>query len=331
MEKKLQSVSIVGPGKVGLAFARALHSRGYPLVALVFRQQYKAQEFSQDGRDSYRSRGFSFPKTALLSFDNLSELPKSDLIFITTPDDVIEQTAKRLAALGRPLVNVQDDGFPGAVLHTSGALSSEALAPLAGRQCQVGSIHPLVSISNPFPDADLFRGAYFSVEGDTMAVTYAEMIIKSLSAHIIHIKTDRKALYHVAAVMASPHLVALFDLAVELLVYSGVKSDDARKILLPLVQSTINNLQPHDQSGYPRSLSSALTGTFARGDVGTVERHLKALSTGTPKPPREALEVYRLLGLRSLQLAKSRGLEPKKIREITKLLKVQKPKPSKKR
>lgn len=174
----------------------------------------------------------------------------------------------------------------------------------------------------PFSDpaAVLFRDAYFCVEGDKMAVTYAETIIRDLHANSIHIKTDRKALYHAAAVMASPHLVALFDLAVELLVTSGVESDDARKILLPLVQSTINNLYPDGPGNHSRDISSALTGTFARGDVGTVELHLKALTNGNPKPPPEALEVYRLLGLHSLQLAKRQGLDARKISKITKLL-----------
>jgi len=310
--KTRPSISIIGPGKVGQALAQALQSLGYPVLALVFHNRKKVQEFSQSSRSS-------FPKTALLSFDDLSKLPKSDLILITTPDDVIEKAAKKLAGLGRPLVNSTagaSASYRGAVLHTSGALSSEILAPLASRRCQVGSIHPLVSVTNRSTEAAVFKGAYFCVEGEKIAVSYAERIIRDLRGKSIHISTDRKALYHAAAVMASPHLVALFDLAVELLSLAGVASADARKIFLPLVESTVRNLQTSDPS-------VALTGTFARGDVGTVKRHLKALSEGKPKPPAEALEVYKLLGLRSLQLARSAGLDPKKIKEITKLLKGQ--------
>ena len=311
---KKRSVIIIGVGKVGRALAHALQSLGHPIIALVFRNQEKVQKFSKSGRSS-------FPTAALLSFEDLSELPASDLIFITTPDDVIEETVNKLAALKRPLVNLQKAplaGFPGAVLHTSGALSSEILAPLASRRCQVGSIHPLVSVTDRAPDAAVFAGAYFCVEGEKMAVIYAEWIIRDLGAQSIHIRTDHKALYHAAAVIASPHLVALFDLAVELLINSGVKQEDARKMLLPLVESTVKNLRASDPA-------SALTGTFARGDVGTVARHLQALAEGNPKPPPDALEVYKLLGLRSLQLAKKRGLDPKKISEIRKLLKGSKP------
>jgi predicted short-subunit dehydrogenase-like oxidoreductase (DUF2520 family) len=308
------SVSIIGPGKVGQAFAHAFQSLGYSIVALVFRSREKVQHFSEQGRSF-------FPKTVLLALDDLGKLPKSDLIFITTPDDAIKQIAKKLAALKRPLVNSRGSGIfemPGAILHTSGALSSKILAPWLSRPlCQVGSIHPLVSVNFTDPATATFDGAYFCVEGEKMAVIYAEEIIRDLGAHSVRIKTDRKALYHAAAVMASPHLTALFDLAVELLIVSGVKQEDAQKIFLPLVESTVKNLRTSDPAG-------ALTGTFARGDVGTVERHLAALSEGKPKLPAEALEIYKLLGLRSLELAKKRGLDPTKISEITKLLKASK-------
>ena len=318
-QKLRQSISIIGPGKVGQALAHALQSLGYPIVALVFRNQEKVQKFSEYGRSS-------FPETKLLAFDDLGKLPKSDLIFITTPDDAIAETVQQLAALGRALVNLQKrplSRFPGAILHTSGALSSEILAPLAiPSACQVGSIHPLVSVTAGTPDASVFAGAYFCVEGEKMAVIYAEWIIRELGAQSIHIRTDRKALYHAAALMASPHLAALFDLAVELLIESGVKQEDAQKMFLPLVESTVKNLRTSDPAG-------ALTGTFARGDVETVKHHLKALTKGNPKLPAEALEIYKLLGLRSLELAKKRGLDPTKISEITKLLKGKTPKPAK--
>jgi predicted short-subunit dehydrogenase-like oxidoreductase (DUF2520 family) len=182
--------------------------------------------------------------------------------------------------------------------------------PLTAAGFSVGSIHPLVAIDQADGDAVL-RGAFYCIEGHKVAVSFARSIALDLGGTPIRIKPEHKALYHAAAVMASPHLIALFDLAVELMVVSGVKWADARKMLLPLVDSTVKNL-------HARAPSSALTGTFARGDSGTVARHLKALSKGTP---HEALEVYKLLGLRSLQLAKESGLDPKKIKQITKLLK----------
>lgn len=235
---------------------------------------------------------------------DLARLPVTDIILITTPDDAIAETAAGLA-------KVQKGAGRRAVMHTSGALSSDALAPLAG--FSVASIHPLAAI-DPADGDDALRGAFFCIEGQTPAVGLAKSIAVDLGGTPIIINSKQKALYHAAALMASPHLIALFDLAVELMVSSGVKWADARKMLLPLIESTVNNLKA-------RPPATALTGTFARGDIGTVERHLRVLTKANLKVPPDALEIYRLLGLRSLELAKKNGLDPKKIKQITKLLK----------
>jgi predicted short-subunit dehydrogenase-like oxidoreductase (DUF2520 family) len=175
-------------------------------------------------------------------------------------------------------------------------------------------MHPLVSVTDRDPRT-VFEGAYFCVEGEKRAVIYAEQIVRDLGGTSFRTKTDAKALYHAAAVIASPHLVALFDLAVELLTKTGVPPVDARKVLLPLVESTVKNLLAAEPS-------TALTGPFARGDVSTIERHLKALSKGKAKLPSDALGIYKLLGLRSLQLARKSGLDPKRAKQIRELLRL---------
>jgi predicted short-subunit dehydrogenase-like oxidoreductase (DUF2520 family) len=292
---KRPTVAIIGIGRVGHAFANALQCAGYPISALVFR----------DAASALKSRKrfplTTFPDNVFLGSEQLDLLPATDVLLITTPDDVVSEIVHKAAAL--------IDGGGRAVMHTSGALSSEVLGPLASAGFSVASIHPLVAV-DPAHGVTALRGAFYCIEGQRRAVSLAKSIALDLGGTPILIKPEQKALYHLAALMASPHLVALFDLALELMVLSGVKREDARKMLLPLVESTVKNL-------HAREPSAALTGTFARGDIGTVERHLKALSKKTPPG---ALEVYKLLGLRSLQLAKSNGLDPKKARQIAKLL-----------
>jgi predicted short-subunit dehydrogenase-like oxidoreductase (DUF2520 family) len=152
-------------------------------------------------------------------------------------------------------------------------------------------------------------GAFYCIEGDSTAVRSATAIVRDLNGKAFTIKPERKALYHAAAVMASPHLVALFDVALQMLVSCGLKSTEAQRVLMPLVQSTVNNLKQ-------TSPEKALTGTFARGDVATVQRHLKALSS---KQLTEALEIYKLLGVHSLSMAKE-NLDPDIAEQIRKLL-----------
>jgi len=110
--------------------------------------------------------------------------------------------------------------------------------------------------------------------------------------------------------MASGHLTALFDLATEMLAVCGLKPSFAREVLMPLVESAVKNLKTS-------APEEALTGTFARGDVATVRRHLAALSR---KELAEALEVYKLLGRHSVKLAKKNGLDVHVLEQIRKLL-----------
>jgi predicted short-subunit dehydrogenase-like oxidoreductase (DUF2520 family) len=295
--KPKPTISIIGAGRLGTALALALTSKGYPIRALAARRAAHARKaIALSGLPSH---------TLALGADQLEQLPPSDLVLITTPDDVISNIAQTFASLGR------SSRRRSTFLHTSGALSSAVLAPLSKRGFNTGSLHPLISVSDPRTGAEALSGAFFCVEGDSAAVRSAKAMVRDLKGHAFTIKSESKALYHAAAVMSSPHLVALFDLAVQMLVSCGLKAREAQQVLTPLVQSTVNNLK---QS----SPEKALTGTFARGDVDTVQRHLKALA---PKQPAEALEIYKLLGLHSLQLAARRGLDPKLAAQIKNALK----------
>jgi predicted short-subunit dehydrogenase-like oxidoreductase (DUF2520 family) len=93
----------------------------------------------------------------------------------------------------------------------------------------------------------------------------------------------------------------------------GLSPKGAREVLLPLLESTVNNLKASDPA-------KALTGTFARGDLATVKKHLAALSELSRDGHNEALETYRLLGLHSLKLAEKNKLDPQLLEQIRKLL-----------
>jgi predicted short-subunit dehydrogenase-like oxidoreductase (DUF2520 family) len=292
-QRRKPSVSIVGAGRLGQALAIALRSSDYPVKALVARRgahARKAAALIQNREEPILA----------LSADDLHQLPPSDLILITTPDDAIESTAKGLAN------SRKHDRKGQTVLHTSGALSSDVLSSLAELGFHTGSLHPLVSINEPRAGSKALCGAFYCLEGDKSALQLAHMIVRDLKGTSFSIQAKDKALYHAAAVMASGHFVALFDLATEMLAACGMNQKSAQRILMPLVESTVNNLK---DSGPDQ----ALTGTFARGDLATVERHLEALSR---KQFAEELKVYRLLGLRSIQLAGKTGVDPQILKQI---------------
>ena len=266
--------------------AIALAKNGHTIENLVARKIENAQ----------RVAAVINPKPELLSSNELSEI-SSETILITTQDFEIEDAARQLAE------KLKHKPF---VFHTSGSLSSDILQTLKDAGCRIGSIHPLVSISDAVLGAKRFADVYFCVEGDAESVAVAEKIVSSLNGKSFRVATEYKTLYHASAVTASGHLVALIDVAIEMLGKCGLDETDAREIFLPLIKSTVENLQT-------QTTSAALTGTFSRADVKTVENHLKILRENVST---EAVEIYVQLGMRSAHLAERQGANPAKLAEI---------------
>jgi len=279
--KEKPKVAIIGAGRLGTALAVALAAKGYAIRALVARRVESARKAATlVGKAATLLDG----NVAALAAKHIGSLPDADLFLISVPDDQIARVARDLSALRlarKPTA-----------LHTSGALSSEVLSSLAAQGWNVGSVHPLISV----PDAKApIHGAFWSVEGDRRAVRLAKTLVRDLDGTSFSIRTAEKPLYHAAAVMTSGNVTALFDVALEMLVECGLTRKTARQVLQPLLVSTVHNLQTKDPS-------EALTGTFSRGDVETVKRHLAALKRHKLDA---ALELYRLLGKQSLKLTKN--------------------------
>jgi predicted short-subunit dehydrogenase-like oxidoreductase (DUF2520 family) len=294
------SVSIIGAGRLGSALALALSAHGYHLEAVVAKRLSHA-------RQAARLMG---GRPLALSSRQLDRLPTSDILFITTPDDAIGEAAAQIAAAIESRSLKQGRRRAQTALHASGALSSSLLQSLRDKGFATGSLHPLVSVSDPVQGALSLSSAYFCLEGSTTALRVARRIVRALGAQSFSLSADSKALYHAAAVMASGHINALFDIATEMLSRCGLSEERARTVLLPLLKSTLENLSTSDPA-------HALTGTFARADAATVRRHLAALRS--QRIP-EALAAYALLGKRSLQLAATAGARPDALQEIARLL-----------
>ena len=288
------TVSIIGAGKLGTALAVALSATGCAVESVVSRRIQKAR----------RAARLIGPETHAYTLAQLSDLPPSKILFITTPDDAIESVAAQLAG------SIKSSGRGRVALHASGALSSEALISLRAIGFHTGSMHPLISVSDPLAGALNLGLGHFCVEGQPQAVRVARSLVRSLGGRSFSISTRDKALYHAAAVMSSGHMVALFDIATEMLKRCGLTARQATEALLPLLTSTVENLT-HNSPG------SALTGTFARADTETVVKHLTALR-GTKK--RDAIAAYTLLGMRSLQLARENGADRTNVNQIKHIL-----------
>lgn len=321
------SVTIIGAGRLGTALACALAACGYSISAVVTRRR----------QHSARAQALISARPPAFTFAQLDQLPESDLLLITTPDAAIAATASRLAQSFRksslsPTSSLSCNSSPGTMspkqpiaLHASGALSSEELADLRDVGFAVGSLHPLISVSDPLIGAKSLRRAFYCLEGEARAVRLAKRMVRDLGGHSFTIGASRKALYHAAAVMTSGHVVALFGFAAELLRDCGLTERTAHGVLVPLLRSTLENLST-------QSPARALTGPFARADIATVRKHVAALSAAarSTQSIEDAVEVYTLLGRRSLQLAKQTNRNAVGLKEIARLLEEAQGKSSKK-
>ncbi len=309
--RALRTVAIIGAGRLGTVLGRALTKAGYEIKIAVARRPAHAQRAARAiGRKVIPLAAKDLKQITpeqLKIFDSIA------LFLITTPDDQIGAVSERLSALIRH--STRSNWKPNVnktILHSSGALSSEILEPLREAGFSTGSLHPLVSISDPLSNPEIFAGVFFCLEGDSRALRTAERIVHRLGGHSFTLRGRMKPLYHAAAVTTSGHVVALFDIALEMLSHCGLKSRKAQRILLPLLQSTLTNLA----SKVP---AKALTGTFSRADVATARRHLAALQAEGLK---DALSAYLLLGRRSTELARKSGASKENLAAIKRLLRL---------
>jgi predicted short-subunit dehydrogenase-like oxidoreductase (DUF2520 family)/enamine deaminase RidA (YjgF/YER057c/UK114 family) len=239
------------------------------------------------------------PPGVELAIDGSAALGSARLVLIATPDDVVTSVAERLASAGAI-------GAQHAVLHMSGLLDRSALAPLASTGAALGSFHPLQTIVDPATAADRLRGAYAGIEGDERAIAAGRELAETLSMVPVTLDAGSKPLYHAGAVFAANYTTVVAQVAERLALSAGIPKDAAARLYVPLLLGAVGNLA---DLGAVR----ALTGPIRRGDVDTVQAHLRAL-------PAEFKSLYRILGLAALELALEAGLPASAGRRVRALL-----------
>lgn len=282
----MRSVAIIGIGRVGGALALSLPAEKYRVSGMV----------SREWTDEVVALAKRIPTAVLVPPDDLAAGMQADIVFFCTQDGELRDAINEYKGW------VKD----ATVFHTSGSTSSSVLEGLLDSRNSIGSLHPLVSVSRPELGPERFRGAFFCVEGDPAAVQLGREIAADLGGKPFTIDTRFKTLYHASAVTAAGHVVALFDAAVEMMTKCGLSTEQSTEILLPLVGSSVDNMKQ-------QSTAAALTGTFARADAETLVRHLAALNeVGSD----ELLEIYLLLGERSLELAARQGVSAERLEKM---------------
>ena len=270
---------LAGPGRAGRAFARSWVAAGGRIAFVIVRGSSSSPRV---------------PETREVPLDEVGKSPETreaDVFVAAVSDDAIESLARNLA----PRFSCR------VALHLSGALSSQALAPLAERGAALGSLHPVRPFTGA-PDED-WRDAFVAVEGQPAAIEKATAIARAVGARPHTLTPSAKPLYHAAASLAAGGAAAVVSVAVEGWIAAGVPEATAREVLSGLAERAVAAVgrQP---------FSEAFTGAVARRDVGTVRAHTEALAAHP-----DAFDLYRALAEEILRRTHGRGKE-QEIRDV---------------
>jgi predicted short-subunit dehydrogenase-like oxidoreductase (DUF2520 family) len=205
---QIDSVQVIGSGRVGSAVEARLAERGTTLAA-----------------------------------------EEPDIVLLCVPDRAIAEVARTIER--GPWVG-----------HVSGATSLTALAPHERRF----SLHPLQTFVR-WRGPEQLDGAWAAVTGETgEARQIASGLAEILGLRPFELADEVRALYHAGAAVASNYLVTLYRAASTLVESAGAPPE----AVIPLMERTVAN-------GFE------LTGPIARGDWGTVDRHIAAIRERRPE------------------------------------------------
>jgi predicted short-subunit dehydrogenase-like oxidoreductase (DUF2520 family) len=210
---------------------------------------------------------------------------RADLVFITVPDDAIAAVAASVK--WRQAM---------AVVHCSGATEVAVLEPAARAGAAIGGFHPLQLFADPDVALAGLPGCTVAIEADAPLSSQLELLAAALRCRTIRLPPGCRARYHASAHYAAGFVITLLKEAAELWQSFGVSREDTVRALLPLLRGTAAAVE---QAG----LAQGLAGTYSRGDIGTMEKHLDSLSRIGP----DALHLYCELALRSIPLGLERG------------------------
>jgi len=281
----------IGAGTTGTALAVRLSQKECPVVAVSSRTLSSAQKLA------------GLVPNCRICHTAQEVAEAAELVFITTPDDIIAQVCGEVRWYERQ-----------SVVHCSGAHSVDILEPARKLGATVGSFHPLQTFADVDQAMENLPGSTFALEAKEPLLSMLKEFTSLLNGNWVELKPGDKVLYHAAAVFACNYLVTLVKLALDLWLDFGVSSKEATRALLPLLQGTINNV---DNIGLP----DCLTGPVARGDLGTIKRHLNALEVKSPS----LLTTYKELGLQTIPIALAKGkVNEQKAEEMKALLSLKK-------
>ncbi|ROP38920.1 Rossmann-like and DUF2520 domain-containing protein [Saccharothrix texasensis] len=269
------AVGVISAGRVGSVLGAALSRAGHVVSAVA-----------AVSRDSLRRAEELLPDAPVLSPPEVAA--SADLVLLAVPDDELPGLVRGLVATGSLRAGQ-------IVVHTSGAQGVDVLRPAADLGALCVTLHPVMTFTGRVEDVQRMNACSVGVtaaDDDEIAWHVGEALVVEMSAEPVRVPEAARPLYHAALAHGANHLITLVADCADLLRGAGIQ--DAERMLGPLLSAALDNALRHGDR--------ALTGPVARGDAGTVAKHLAVLSD------TETLPAYRILALRTAARAQAAGL-----------------------
>ncbi|MGE5526505.1 MAG: Rossmann-like and DUF2520 domain-containing protein [Rhodospirillaceae bacterium] len=273
----MKTLNIIGPGRVGRTLGALWAQSNAFLIGDVYART------ATSGRTALAFIG------AGRSVKSVADMAPADVWLVATPDAHIVAACAAVAEAGR--------FRPGdIVFHCSGAMAASDLRrATAAVGVRVASVHPLKTFANAADAKSTFEGTFCVAEGDEPALDVLRAAFDRIGARLIAIDAVAKPLYHAASALVCNDLTALMEAGLRCYAHAGIDRELAVRMMEPLVRETIDNV-------FKRGTVAALTGPVVRGDVATVEKHVRGLDAVDPRIG----SVYRDLSSIALELARER-------------------------
>ena len=279
-------IGVVSAGRVGAVVGAAWAAAGHRVAAT-----------SGVSKASVDRAAELLPGVPLLAPDAV--VAGADLALLAVPDDVLPGLVRGLAAAG--------SFRPGQiVVHTSGAHGVGVLAPATEHGVLPLALHPVMTFTGRREDVARLAGCCVGVTAaadETADEAAADIgfnvgaaLVVEMGAEPVRVAEEVRPLYHAALAHGANHLVTLVRDCVQTLERAGIRP--AERLVAPLLSAALDNALRHGDR--------ALTGPVARGDVGTVRKHLDELTVVDP----ELAQTYRALARRTAHRAADAGLLP---------------------
>jgi predicted short-subunit dehydrogenase-like oxidoreductase (DUF2520 family) len=271
---ELQSLRIgfIGAGRLGSALAWSLADRGLTIAAVASLLAADAERLAA-----------RIPGCTIDSMQKVVDT--SDLVFVTTPDEAIGSTAAQL------------DWRPGvSAVHCSGVTEVTALASASRAGAMIGGFHPMQTFGDPMAAVRSLPGCTITIEADEPLLTTLNAIAARLECRVNRLPAGMRGRYHAAAGYTSQFINALFAEAIRIWQSWGATEEDAVRALLPLAKGTLSSIES-------AGIADGMPGPVSRGDIGSIEKHVAALSAMPPN----VMEFYRVVCERTIALGMRRG------------------------